>query len=331
MDLGVGSFVFSMGIVSALPLLRSPMQRFKPLKGQLLRDARRSIPLLLLGSIRVIMVKGVEYPEHISEYGVHWNFFFTLALLSFFGTLCRPLARRFRYSTLGLTLSIVHQGILSYSNLGAWAISNSIPRTNLLSQNKEGLTSLPGYLSIFLLGMDLGLYVLPKDPYLAYRKPSKSRKREKTDKLAMLLASLSILWWAAYYFDVLIIRGIVSRRMANLAYVLWITAYNTTFLFCYVLIYMVLLQHTTMATKNASSLTSQHQSNDDRTPLLLQSLNHSAFIIFLVANLLTGLVNVSFQTMYSSDLVAIVILTLYTATCLFLATLLYRANWRLPI
>jgi len=215
MDLGVGSFVFSMGIVSALPLLRSPSQRFKPLRAQLLRDARRSVPLLLLGAIRVVMVKGVEYPEHVSEYGVHWNFFVTLALLPFFGTLCRPLTKVARFSVLGLCLSCAHQLTLSFTDFGLWTISNSIPRDTFMTQNKEGIVSFPGYLSIFLLGLDLGHYVLPRDPYLAYRRPSKSRKQEKTDKLGMLLISFSILWWAAYYLDTLFLGGQVSRRLVS--------------------------------------------------------------------------------------------------------------------
>jgi phosphatidylinositol glycan class W len=215
MDIGVGSFVFSMGIVSALPLLRSPSQRFQPLRAQLLRDIRRSVPLFLLGFIRVIMVKGVEYPEHISEYGVHWNFFITLALMPFFGTLCRPLARVARYSVLGLALSCSHQALLSFTELGSWTTSNTVARKSLLSQNKEGIVSFPGYLALFFLGMDLGHYVLPNDPYLAYRRPSRSRGKEKTDKLAMLLASFSILWWAAFYIVTILFRGDVSRRLVS--------------------------------------------------------------------------------------------------------------------
>lgn len=215
MDIGVGSFVFSMGIVSALPLLRSPSQRFRPLRSQLLQNARRSVPLLLLGLVRVVMVKGVEYPEHISEYGVHWNFFITLALMPFLGALCRPLARIARYSTLGVALSCAHELILSFTDLGTWTTSNTVPRTTLIAQNKEGLVSLPGYLALFLLGMDLGHYVLPRDPYLAYRRPSQSRGKEKTDKLAMLLASFSILWWAAFYIVTLLLKGTVSRRLVS--------------------------------------------------------------------------------------------------------------------
>lgn len=61
MDLGVGSFVFSSGIVSARPFLKRPENRFKPLKGQLFNAVKQSLPILSLGLIRLIMVKGVDY------------------------------------------------------------------------------------------------------------------------------------------------------------------------------------------------------------------------------------------------------------------------------
>ena len=41
-------------------------------------------PLLLLGLLRVVAVKSTDYHEHISEYGVHWNFFFTLVFIQVF-------------------------------------------------------------------------------------------------------------------------------------------------------------------------------------------------------------------------------------------------------
>lgn len=61
MDLGVGSFVFSSGIVAARPFLKKPENRFKSLKGQLFKAVKQASPLLLLGFIRLIMVKGVDY------------------------------------------------------------------------------------------------------------------------------------------------------------------------------------------------------------------------------------------------------------------------------
>jgi phosphatidylinositol glycan class W len=59
MDVGVGSFVFSLGLVSARAVSAAssgnmPFAVFKALK--------KASPILVLGLIRVLMVKGTEYP-----------------------------------------------------------------------------------------------------------------------------------------------------------------------------------------------------------------------------------------------------------------------------
>lgn len=68
MDLGVGSFVFSQGIVSAIQLIKDPAHLMSPIVPKLLHVTRKSFPIIVLGVIRVILVKGTDYPvKHAFE------------------------------------------------------------------------------------------------------------------------------------------------------------------------------------------------------------------------------------------------------------------------
>ena len=40
---------------------------------------KRSAVLVLLGFIRLASLKMLNYGYNVTEYGVHWNFFFTIA------------------------------------------------------------------------------------------------------------------------------------------------------------------------------------------------------------------------------------------------------------
>ena len=55
-----------------------------------MRTARSVVPLALLGAARIVAVKSTDYQEHVSEYGVHWNFFFTLFVVTFAVALLAP-------------------------------------------------------------------------------------------------------------------------------------------------------------------------------------------------------------------------------------------------
>ena len=44
---------------------------------------RSSIPLFIFGVLRFILTWMVGYHLHVTEYGVHWNFFFTMFIVTF--------------------------------------------------------------------------------------------------------------------------------------------------------------------------------------------------------------------------------------------------------
>ncbi len=199
MDLGVGSFVFSSGLVSA----RS--------KYTLSRSLASTLPIFGLGIARIIVIRGVAYHEHITEYGRHWNFFITLALLPPLVPIARTIKRLISaYIVQGLLIAGGYQIALSKLGLQHWVLAAE--RNNIISANKEGLASFCGYASIFVLGMDAGDTIL-------------SVKRRQT---VMLLAINTVIYLSAYVFVTQILT--TSRRLANLPYILWVCAHNTFFL-----------------------------------------------------------------------------------------------------
>ncbi len=72
MDAGVGSFVFSAGMFSQEA--RKGIQN-----SRLTKAIMECVPMVILGLIRIWLVKSTGYNEEVIEYGVYWNFFFTLA------------------------------------------------------------------------------------------------------------------------------------------------------------------------------------------------------------------------------------------------------------
>ena len=109
MDLGVGGFVFS----SALSSKKSYQQTWL---SRILQSIQSSSPLLVLGLIRLFSVKATEYQEHVTEYGIHWNFFFTLAFLTI-GTAIFDLGDANKNALLGVFMLLGYQIGLSWFGL----------------------------------------------------------------------------------------------------------------------------------------------------------------------------------------------------------------------
>ena len=140
MDVGVGCFVFAQGVMSGHRLAAAGVPGWREFQ----RAVRASVPLWILGSVRLFLVKATDYQEHVSEYGVHWNFFYTLAVLPV--GVCVGLMLFWRvvpdFAFVAAVIALGYEAVLRFGGLQRWVLE--APRVSLLSANKEGLCSLFG-------------------------------------------------------------------------------------------------------------------------------------------------------------------------------------------
>lgn len=321
MDMGVGSFVFSAGLVSARPVLKARAAEARSSVGASMTAAvRHSLPLMTLGLLRLYSVKGLDYAEHVSEYGVHWNFFFTLALLppvvAFIQTLPTWLVS---VDMIALFVSCVFQAALDSTSVTAYILI--APRDNLFSQNREGLVSVWGYLSIFLVGQAVGFDILPRTG----SKLSRSIFGVHLDRPLLTRLLIWSLWYSLLLFLATSYQTLglqVSRRLANLPYVLWVAAFNCAqlALFCAVETLAFPGLYTTTDQK------SERQRYTHATSYILGAFNRNGLAIFLLANLLTGLVNLSTDTLHASRERAMATLFAYATILSIVAASLHWKN-----
>lgn len=88
MDVGVGAFLMAHGLTSPEARQNAASRRHTSYIKMLLSTVRHIAPLLVIGVLRLLAVKSTDYQEHVTEYGVHWNFFFTIAVVRVGETLC---------------------------------------------------------------------------------------------------------------------------------------------------------------------------------------------------------------------------------------------------
>ncbi|OJJ87627.1 putative GPI anchor biosynthesis protein Gwt1 [Aspergillus glaucus CBS 516.65] len=325
MDLGVGSFVFSGGVVSARSLLKSRSNQAKrtPLVQRFMASTRHSIPLLVLGLIRLYSVKGLDYAEHVTEYGVHWNFFFTIGLLAPFVEIFDALAAFIpSYEVLALGIAVLYQVALESTDL-KWYIMVADRGPDLLSKNREGVFSFLGYLAIFLAGRAIGARIMSRD---TMKTPQQARK-----SVLVSLAVQALAWTALFVLNSTYAGGYganipVSRRLANMPYVLWVCAFNNAQLFLFCLIETVFFPVPRTPSKEGEA-----ERTSFATSQIMTAFNKNGLAIFLLANLLTGAVNLSIPTLDVSTVQAMVVLVGYAAVLTGIAVGLDKANIKLTI
>ncbi|KFB42316.1 hypothetical protein ZHAS_00010002 [Anopheles sinensis] len=296
MDIGVGLYVFSNGIVYKV----RPAEERRIDAVRLRRILTSAAPLFLLGFARFFLTNEIDYQLHVSEYGVHWNFFITLAFVKVFGTIIMDLVRDPEViKFVAITLLCCHEMML-HLGVSRYVMSADTGRADFFSANREGIVSLPGYLALFLASVYLGWIVRPSEEITLAK---------KFLRRAAKVALIALVCWKMIYVCEDMFG--VSRRLANMGYCFWILAIGCSvtalFMFFELFVYFVRFEEP----KSPDQIIKTDDFCIPYVPLILEAINSNGLFFFLIANVLTGLVNIMFQTFLLGNAAALTILVYY--------------------
>lgn len=353
MDTGVGLYVYSNGVVA--PELFKDAADIRLTWRKIKSTLMASLPLIVLGFARFFAINELDYQQHISEYGVHWNFFLTLAITKVVGTIIIALLPRIEHTKYAAIVIITLHELSLQLGLSSYVIdaANTIKRDTFLNANREGIFSIPGYVAIYLASVYVAYVIKCERPpteepsTTAATEPipteatATSNRAENNDKscdrvnarqllkktIQLLLISI-VLWKITYTLKRMF--G-VSRRLANMGYVIWIMSIGTTttvlLMFLEIFYYFVSFeQPTSDSEENASTGT---VTNSSYAPIILNGIAYNALVFFLAANILTGIINLSFQTMLIDSGGALFILGGYMLLLCSMTTFLYMKKIKL--
>eukprot|EP00002_Diphylleia_rotans_P000440 TRINITY_DN10231_c0_g1_i1.p1 TRINITY_DN10231_c0_g1~~TRINITY_DN10231_c0_g1_i1.p1 ORF type:complete len:364 (+),score=50.39 TRINITY_DN10231_c0_g1_i1:50-1141(+) len=149
MDFGVGLFITSNSLSSRRSFLQNKgvLERF-------LSGLRGTSLLLIIGLARFVSIRFLNYQEHVSEFGVHWNFFITLSLLHLYASVvCFNHQQSWKA---GLVYIFIQQVYLSLCGGSTFILSQH--RDSFLSKNKEGVLSLLGYVALYEISVSVSMW-----------------------------------------------------------------------------------------------------------------------------------------------------------------------------
>uniref|UniRef100_A0A224Z1A0 Phosphatidylinositol-glycan biosynthesis class W protein n=1 Tax=Rhipicephalus zambeziensis TaxID=60191 RepID=A0A224Z1A0_9ACAR len=314
MDMGVGAFVIIVAISSREAKNSLPAGRLK----NVCKAVRGSVALVILGMVRLFMVTVLNYQNPVHEYGVHWNFFFTLASTRILTSLVYATVPIHKDWVIAVALACAYEACLLFTPLAPFLDSDD--RSGFLAANKEGLASIAGYVVLHLAAAATART-------LGYKPRNSARDWVMTGLQA---AGVSGAAFAATYVMHMAVDP-VSRRLANVSYCLWMYSLGT---FSLVVSIVVTFFRVALLPRDAHvdyNLFAVADPDDDDVDILWKSVNYNGMAVFLLANILTGLVNVFFHPRTASDTVCVVTLICYIyAVCMF-AVILQRKKIKLKL
>uniref|UniRef100_UPI0037E7157C phosphatidylinositol-glycan biosynthesis class W protein n=1 Tax=Semicossyphus pulcher TaxID=241346 RepID=UPI0037E7157C len=317
MDFGVGAYIFANALVC-------PEARGKNFSGSRMNQMKKQLlsvwPLVVLGMGRLVSLKMTGYQEHVTEYGVHWNFFFTLAIVRVVTSLILAVLPASQSWLYALLISGFYQFALETSELKAFILHNNDREKDFLHANKEGIFSVVGYVAIYMAGVQAGLFVMQP----------RSQVRQWLKALFNLLLACFVLFAALWTCQTFIEP--VSRCLANLPFCIWSVAQSLLFMSCIGIADMVLLfsKKTSGYHFGPSSwnLCKKQSDSEKKTReidglCLVQAVSRNQLLFFMLANVMTGLTNSIVDTLSSSDLISVCVLLLYMFMNCFIIYLLH--------
>ncbi|XP_069127185.1 phosphatidylinositol-glycan biosynthesis class W protein-like [Argopecten irradians] len=293
MDIAVGMFVISNAVVS--PEARGKYSNPGIQIGCLLNRLVSCLPLLFLGLSRLVLTKGANYHKHVSEYGVHWNFFITLTVLKIMSTLFYIYVPEFLWSLCALAVVVGYQYSLDYGSLKDYILlgeDGQGGRDGIVNANREGIFSCLGYFALYVFGTEIGKMIF------SYERWTLSAQRT----LLIVMTVMSMFFWVLYSISAVAYGEPVSRRFANLTYVLWILALSTQ-----TMSVLLLVDLTVEYLRISLGMTIEILPAKG----LLNAINYNGLFYFLLSNVLTGFMNITMETIHMSALPSFLILTLY--------------------
>lgn len=293
--------------------------------------------VLLLGVSRLISVKVLNYQEHVSEYGVHWNFFVTLYCVWVVADILHSYLTRKAISFLAVALLIGYQIFLNIFGGTQYIFDSS--RGSFVDANKEGIFSLFGYISLYLLMEVISFYFFHADPHCDEKPtPSSSVSGENPQpesetmrvnsqpdttsaqsglqsnpsfqaatnpgaskvfhqvpgfdfKFVLRLGGFSLFVWALWLLLATMVQP-TSRRLCNTTYVCFSIALSCTLILA---TYVV----DVLGDKSLSIST-------------LNLMNTHSLAVFLIANVATGIINMTIKTIHSTVAESLSVMVVYT-------------------
>ena len=297
MDVGVGSFIVSASCVKWQRRRRNSRsgrnsdggkhrreeeeEEEEEARKKTMRAVKRAMVSFLLGFARYVSVKRSGYQLVEEEYGPMWNFFFSLAVIDILSAAIILACGNFAFtnektrmrntfivaSSVAILVEVLLRGNASKNTtmkLESWLLAPTKDRGEFPTKytdivafvklNREGAFSCVGMTSLHFFGRFFGEYV----------------HRKKCEGELRRAAWLALALWVAAYTSIEVFEIIKpSRRLCNFGYILWMITYNVS-----AMVVMAFIHE-----------------QYDTVPSILERANESPMLVFLFANVTTGLFN----------------------------------------